>query len=212
MNRKMLKSLGIAVVMLAALGTGVAILSSQAPEAQAAVSAPAPGTVCVRPATMYHLFYPWGLPSGPVANTAGSIAAQVGQPISTSDGRSGFTFTVVGFNSGGSVQGLGNVNMTLDSSRRASTSTFISNTPSTATASAKAESDNTQRINLYINVDIDGRKYRSQGEVTLLSTAVASFPPPPGTIYELTANVTLLDANGRPAFTLPAGYAAKISG
>jgi hypothetical protein len=211
MKRKMLKLLGIAAMALAALGTGMAFLSSQVPEAQAAATAPAPGTICTRLASMYHIFNPWGLPSGPVANTAGTIAAQVGQPISTADGRSGFTFTVVGFNSSGSVQGLGNVNMTLDPSRRASTSTFISNSPSTATAKALAEG-NTQRINLYINVDIDGRRYRSQGEVTLLSTAVQAFPPPPGTVYELTANVTLLDENGRPAFVLPAGYAARIEG
>lgn len=210
MNRKMLKSLGIAVVALAALATGVVFLLPQSTaEAQ---GGPLPGTTCFRPATMKHIFRPWGLQSGPLANTAGSITAQVGQPITTADGRSGFGFSVVAFNSGGSVPGLGNVNMTLDNSRKPSTSTFISNTPSTATASAKAGAGSTQRINIFINVDIDGRRYRSQGEVTLLSTSVQAFPPPPGTVYELTTNVTLLDENGRPAFTLPPGQAATISG
>ncbi len=210
MDRKMLRSFGIAAVALAALGTGVVFLLPQS-TAEAQIG-PLPGTTCFRAASMSHIFRPWGLQSGPLAATAGSIGAQVGQPITTSDGRSGFTFSVVAFNSGGSVAGLGNVNMTLDSSRKPSTSTFISNSPSTATVSAKAGSGSTQRINLFINVDIDGRRYRSQGEVTLLSTAVQAFPPPPGTVYELTSNVTLLDASGRPAFVLPPGQAAKIEG
>lgn len=208
MNGKMLRLLGVAAVGVAVVGTGLTFsLSSQA-TAEAAVAAPPAGTICVKPATMRHTFNPTGTLGGPIATTAGSISAQVGQPISTADGRTGFTFSVVNFISNGFVRGLGNVSITLDSSRKPTASTFLSNSPQ-----AKELTDpdgNTQRINFFINVDIDGQKFRSESQVTLLSTSVRNFPPPPGTVYELASNARLLDSTGRAAFVLPAGYAATI--
>ncbi|HSG39530.1 MAG TPA: hypothetical protein VLE27_07805 [Thermoanaerobaculia bacterium] len=209
MNRKMLKLMGVAAVAVAVVGTGLTFsLSSQA-TAEAAVSVPPIGTICVKPASMVHTFNPAGTIGGPVATTGGTISAQVGQRITTSDGRTGFNFAVVSFISNGFVQGLGNLSITLDTSRRPSASTFISNSPQ-----AKQLTDpegNTQRINFFINVDIDGQKLRSQGQVTLLSTSVQDFPPPPGTVYELASAVTLVDSTGKAAFVLPAGFAARIN-
>ena len=212
MSRKMFKLLGIAAVALAVVGTGLTFsLSSQTTAEAAAVAIPPIGTICVKPANMTHIFNPRGTQGGPVANTNGSITAQVGQPISTTDGRSGFNFAVTNFISNGFVQGLGNTSIKLDTSRKPAPSTFISNSPSSSGALTAADS-NTQRINFFITVSIDGRQYRSQGQVTLLGTAVDSFPPPPGTVYELASPVTLVDSAGNVAFVLPAGHAAKISG
>lgn len=213
MSRKSWKLLGITAVAVAAVGTGLAFnLSSQATTAEAAsVAIPRPGTICIKPASMTHIFAPRGTSTGPVAATNGSITAQVGQPISTTDGRSGFQFGVTNFISNGFVQGLGNVSIKLDTSRKPAVSTFISNSPSSAGALTAADS-NTQRINFFITVGIDGQQYRSQGQVTLLGTAVDSFPPPPGTVYELASPVNLLDSAGNLAFVLPAGHAARISG
>jgi len=192
MNRKMGKMLGITAVTMAMVGGGLAY---------AVASLPAPGTICVKLAKMGHIFNPVGGTNGPFAATSGQITAQVGQPIRTPDGRTGFNFGVIDFKSTGSVTGLGNVAITLDSSRKPEPSTFIANT---------SGQDNTQKINFFINVDVNGNKYHSAGQVTLLGTSVASFPPPSGTSYALASPVTLVDANGKAAYNLPVGQAATI--
>lgn len=210
MNGKLLKTLGFAAVAVAVVGTGLTFSLSSQSTAEAAVAVPPPGTICVKPASMSHTFNPIGGVGGPIATTSGSITAQVGQPMSTADGRTGFTFTVTNFISNGFVRGLGNVSITLDGSRKPTASTFLSN--SSSSTSTLTDSDgNTQRINFFINVDIDGQRFRSESQVTLLSTSVRDFPPPPGTVYELANNARLLDSAGRPAFVLPAGYAATIN-
>lgn len=199
MNRKML---GSAVVGMAVVAGGLVFsLSSQA---AATIALPAPGTICVKLAKMGHTFFPWQVPTGVFAPTAGSITAQVGQRVTTSDGRVGFAFAVRDFVSTGKVTGLGDVSITLDGSRQPSQSTFIPN-------STSGQGGSTQRINFYANVDVDGVAYHSDKQVTLLSTAVAAFPPPEGTVYTMASDVVLLDASGRPAFTLPAGKAATIT-
>lgn len=194
MNSKMLRLMGITVVVMAVAGVGLA----------AVVVAPAPGTICVKLAKMGHTFLPPGSTTGVFAATNGSITAQVGQPIQTPDGRSGFAFNVVDFKSTGNVTGLGSVSLTLDTSRRPDQSTFLSNSSGL---------DNTQRINFFLNATVNGRKYRSVGQVTLLSTSVAAFPPPSGTAYELATKVQLVDSGSTGstvAFTLPVGQAATI--
>ena len=192
MNRKITKLLGITAVALAMVGGGMAY---------AIASLPAPGTICVKLAKMGHTFNPFGGSNGPFAATSGQITAQVGQPIKTPDGRTGFNFSVIDFKSTGSVTGLGDVAITLDSSRKPAASTFLSNT---------SGQDNTQTINFFINVSVNGNSYHSAGQVTLLGTSVASFPPPSGTAYALASPVTLVDAAGKAAYTLPVGQAATI--
>jgi hypothetical protein len=187
MNRKLLS---ITVVAMAIAGVALA-----------AVSIPAPGTICVKLAKMGHTFIPVGATNGIFAPTNGQITAQVGQPIQTPDGRSGFNFGVIDFKSTGTVTGLGDVSLTLDTSRRPEPSTFIANT---------SGQDNTQTINFFLNASVNGRQYRSAGQVTLVGTSVASFPPPPGTAYALTTKVSLVDSAGKVAFTLPVGQAATI--
>jgi hypothetical protein len=209
MNRKLWKSLGIAAVGLAVVVVGLIFTLSS----QAQGTIPPPGTACFRPAKMSHIVTQPGGTTGLIADTTGSITAVVGQPISTPDGRQGFTFQVADWNSAGSVPGLGDVSMTLDTSRTPETSTFIANSGGSTGAASTSEGTgggNTQRINIFINVDVDGRRYRSAGQVTLLSTDVQAFPPPPGTVYELACRVRLIDSLGKPAFDLPPGYAATI--
>ncbi len=185
-----MEELGITVVALAVAGVALA-----------AISVPATGTICVKPATMYHTFNPPGTGNGIFAQTSGQITAQVGQPIQTPDGRSGFNFGVIDFRSTGTVTGLGAVSLTLDTSRRPEQSTFLSNT---------SGQDNTQTINFYLNAAVNGKQYRSAGQVTLVGTSVASFPPPSGTAYALTTKVQLVDSAGKVAFILPVGQAATI--
>jgi hypothetical protein len=208
MDRKLWKPLGIAAIGLAVVAAGLIFTLSS----QAQGTIPAPGTTCVRQASMSHAYGLPGSASGLTGATSGSITAVVGQPISTPDGRQGFTFQVANWNSAGSVSGIGNVSMTLDKSRTPETSTFIANSGGSAAAASTEEAtgSNTQRINIFINVDIDGRRYRSAGQATLLSTDVQAFPPPPGTRYELACRVRLVDLQGNPALDLLPGYAATI--
>lgn len=208
MNRKLWKTLGVTAVGLAVAAAGLIFTLSS----QAQITGPPPGTVCTRPAKMSHVFASPGSGQGLLAGTSGSITAVVGQPISTPDGRQGFTFQVADFRSVGSVAGLGNVSLTLDTSRTPEASTFIANSGGSATAASTEQSTggNTQRINLFINADVDGRRYRSATQVTLLSNDVQAFPPPPGTRYELACRVRLVDLQGNAVFDLPPGYAATI--
>ncbi len=186
------KLLGITAMTLAVIGVGMVFTMST----QAAVAVPAPGTICVKLAKMGHTFNPVGTIGGVFAPTTGSITARVGSQISN-----GFAFSVVDFTSTGTVTGLGSVAFSLDKTRTPSTSTFIGNT---------SGQDSTQRINVFLNVDVNGKKYRSAGQVTLLSTSVAAFPPPSGTAYSLASKVQLLDSTGKVAFDLPVGQAATI--
>lgn len=199
MNSKRWKLFGVAAVTLAVVGTGLVFTMSS--QAATSVSLPAPGTICVKLAAMGHTFNPFGGTSGPFAATQGQITAQVGQPIKTSDGRQGFNFSVIDFKSTGNVTGLGNVAITLDTSRKPDVSTFVANT---------SGQDNTQTINFFVNVGVNGKSYHSAGQVTLVGTSVASFPPPPGTAYALVKAVDLVDATGKAAYTLPVGQAATI--
>ncbi len=192
MSMRSRKLLGITAMTLAVIGVGMIFTLST----QAAVSVPPPGTICVKLATMKHTFALPGSTTGVLAGTNGSITAKVGSSISN-----GFAFSVVDFTSTGTVTGLGSVAFSLDKTRTPSTSTFIGNT---------SGQDSTQRINVFLNVDVNGKKYRSAGQVTLLSTSVAAFPPPSGTAYSLASKVQLLDSTGKVAFELPVGQAATI--
>ena len=192
MSRKSLTVAGITVLVLAVAAVAMAA---------ALPSVPAPGTICVKLATMGHTFIPIGLPNGPFAPTNGSITAQVGQPIKTTDGRNGFNFNVIGFTSNGEVSGLGNVKISLDSTRRSPNSTFIENNNG---------KDATQTINFNATFEVNGKSYRNAETITLIGTSVEAFPPPSGTAYALASKVTLVDAQGRAAYTLPVGQAAKI--
>ncbi len=192
MSMRTRKLLGITAMTLAVIGLGMVFTLST----QAAVSVPPPGTICVKLASMTHNFTLPGSTTGVLAGTSGSITAKVGSQISN-----GFAFSVVDFTSTGNVTGLGSVAFSLDKTRTPSTSTFIGNTSGL---------DSTQRINVFLNVNVNGKKYRSAGQVTLLSTSVAAFPPPSGTAYSLASKVQLLDSTGRVAFELPVGQAATI--
>lgn len=192
MSRTSRKLLGITAMTLVVIGAGLVFTLSS----NAAISVPPPGTICVKLAKMGHTFNPVGSTNGPFAPTNGPITAQVGQQISN-----GFAFSVIDFKSTGNVTGLGNVAITLDTTRRPEQSTFVANS---------SGQDNTQRINFFINVDVNGKKYRSAGQVTLLSTSVAAFPPPSGTAYALVNKVQLVDSSGKVAYELPVGQAATI--
>lgn len=203
MNRK---TWGIVAVVLAVVGAGLVFtLSSQAAvTSQPAIQLPAPQTLCVKLAKMGHFFGPVGTTKGFFAATNGSITAQVGSSVTTSDGRPGVTFSVKGFNTSGRVEGLGEVDLSLDTSRTPDTSTFILN-------SGTGNDGATQRINFYVTGKVNGQELHSKGQVTLLGTSVQAFPPPEGTVYELASEVTLLDKDNRAVFVLPVGQAAKIT-
>jgi hypothetical protein len=192
MSRKSLNVAGITVLVLAFAAVAMAA---------SLISVPPPGTICVKLAKMGHTFIPVGLPNGPFAPTNGSITAQVGQPIKTTDGRDGFNFAVIGFTSSGDVSGLGAVKISLDTSRRQPNSTFIENTNG---------KDSTQTINFNATFEVNGKTYRNAETITLIGTSVEAFPPPTGTAYALANKVTLVDAQGKAAYTLPVGQAASI--
>jgi hypothetical protein len=212
MNRKLL---GISAIALTVAGIGLfSSLSSQASISSQGTNAlpanprillPPIPTPCDQGAEMIH-FFAFSATQGVSAPTSGSISALTGPQFTTPDGRQGMTFNVKNFVSTGEVEGLGEVSLTLDESRQAQPGTFILN-------SKEGTDGATQRINLFINVSIDGKQYRSANQVTLLSTAVQNFPPPPGTNYELASGVTLVDAaTGKAAFSFPPGHAAKLLG
>jgi hypothetical protein len=182
-------------------GLGFTMPSSQA---AATIGLPPIGTPCIKTTNMSHTFNPTG--GGPilVANTVGPTSATVTGRTTTPDGRSGVTMTVTDFLSTGRVDGLGDVTITLDNSRQAQPSSFILN-------SKAGDNGATQRMNFFINVEVDGRRYRSTDQVTLVSTAVQAFPPPPGTIYELVREVKLVDDNGNVAYTFPVGQSAQVT-
>lgn len=206
MNRK---TWGIVVVVLAVVATGLVFtMSSQAAVTsqveKATIKLPAPNTLCVKLAKMGHFFGPIGTTTGFFAATNGSITAQVGSSVTTSDGRPGVTFSVKGFKTSGRVEGLGEVDLSLDTSRTPSPSTFILN-------SETGNDGATQRINFYVTGKVNGQELSSKGQVTLLGTSVQDFPPPEGTVYELASEVTLVNKEGKAVFVLPVGQAAKIT-
>lgn len=212
MNRKVL---GISAIALTVAGIGLfSSLSSQAAITSRGANAlpsnprillPTVPTPCDQGASMYHWLALAGTNQGVSAPTSGSISAVTGPQFTTPDGRQGMTFNVRNFVSTGQVEGIGDFAITLDTSRRADPGTFILN-------SKEGTDGATQRINVYVNVAVDGKEYHSAEQVTLLSTNVLAFPPPAGTSYELAKAVTLLDEEGRPTYTFPAGHAAKLTG
>jgi len=194
---KLLKPLGITAAVLAVAGLGFTLPSTQA---AATIGLPPIGTTCIKTTNMYHVFNPTRL----LATTVGPTAAKVSGTVTTTDGRQGVTMTVTDFLSTGRVEGLGDVTITLDNSRQAQPSSFILN-------SKAGDNGATQRMNFFINVDVDGAQYRSTGQVTLVSTNVQAFPPPAGTVYELVSEVKLADASGKVVYTFPVGRSATVT-
>jgi hypothetical protein len=201
MNRKLLKPLGVTAALLAVAGLGFTMSSTQAAAtAPGIITLPPIGTTCIKTTNMYHVFNPTRL----LATTVGPTAARVSGQTTTTDGRSGVTMQVTDFLSTGRVDGLGDVTITLDNSRQAQASSFILNNKT-------GDNGATQRMNFFINVDVDGKSYHSTEQVTLVSTSVQAFPPPAGTIYELVKEVKLADASGKVAYTFPVGQSAKVT-
>lgn len=161
---------------------------------------------CQARAKMQHNISIWG---GPVVNapTPGSITANIGSTFRTSDGRQGTNLRVSGLQSTGEVQGLGSVNIQFDPTRDPGPSSVVAN----QTASPFPA---TQRMNLFITVDVDGQQFRSMDRVTLISTNVTSIPPAVGTTFDLANGVRLesVDRPGEVAMTMAPGQAAVIEG
>ena len=202
---KLLKPLGITAAVLAVAGLGFTMSPTQAAAtAPGVIALPPIGTNCNKPTNMYHPFNPTN--GGPilVANTAGPTLATVSGRTTTPDGRSGVTLTVTDFLSTGRVDGLGDVTITLDHSRKAQDSSFILNNKT-------GDNGATQRMNFFINVEVDGARYHSTDQVTLLSTNVQAFPPPAGTVYELVSEVKLADESGRVVYSFPVGKSATVT-
>jgi hypothetical protein len=201
MNRKFLKPLGITAAVLAVAGLGFTMTSTQAAAtAPGIITLPPIGTNCIKTTNMYHTFNPIRV----LATTVGPTAAKVVGQTTTTDGRSGVSMVVTDFLSTGRVEGLGDVTITLDNSRQAQNSSFILNNKT-------GDNGATQRMNFFINVEVDGARYRSTDQVTLVSTDVRAFPPPAGTVYELVSEVKLADANGRVVYSFPVGQSAQVT-
>jgi hypothetical protein len=198
---KLLKPLGITAAMLVVAGLGFTMSSTQAAAtAPGTITLPPIGTTCNKPTNMYHVFNPTRL----LAVTAGPTVAKVTGQTTTTDGRQGVTLTVTDFLSVGRVEGLGDVRITLDNSRQAQDSSFILNNKT-------GDNGATQRMNFFINVDVDGKQYHSTEQVTLVSTAVRAFPPPEGTTYELVKEVKLADDRGNVVYSFPVGQSAQVT-
>ena len=143
--------------------------------------------------------------SGPVleAVTSGGITADVGETSITSDGRLTTQLTVVGTHTEGYVEGVGNLVITMDPSRRAPASALTANQKGAAFPA-------TQTMRFFPQFDLNDEVFRSDTPVQVVSSSVESFPPKAGTVYVLT-NAMVLKSDRGNTIKLTPGKAFTIT-
>lgn len=137
------------------------------------------------------------------ANTAGSISATAGGTTTTPDGRLSTRLIINNTYTTGKVEGIGDLAITLDSSRTQPPSTLTSNQPREAFPA-------TQTMRFFPVFILNGEVFKSADAAELVNSNVTSFPPQPGTVYVLTKHITLKSAAGN-SIDVPPGRAVTIS-
>lgn len=194
-SSKRLAMAGIGAVLLA--GGGWMWLR----EASAAIAIPPAGTVVTCNGGRDHEI---AINAGPrvQAPTAGAIKAEVGQTTKLADGRQTTALKVVDTFTHGKVDGIGDLVITIDSSR--------TSPPSSLTANRAGEAfPATQTMRFFPLFVVNGEVFKSNDPVNVVSSSVTSFPPEPGTTYVLTNAMTLTSSQGN-TLSLTPGRAFTI--
>jgi hypothetical protein len=200
----MSKRLGIALVTLGVAGAGLFVAL---PSSNAAARFPPRGTY--NPCAGFKT-HPVAIRGGLVVNsrTDGGIGVVIGDSFVTTDKRNGVNLAIQDLRSSGQVSGLGFVEIGIDQTRTAGAgSTLVAN---------QTDSDYpaTQTMKFFPTVTVDGTEYRALDAANLVNTAVASTPPPVGTVYVLTNDIRLEDVNkpGVVAMTIKPSKAFTVTG
>lgn len=140
------------------------------------------------------------------AQTVGGILVEVGPHFKLSDGRNGANLVIRDLRSSGVVDGIGRVEIGLDTSRR-TRSTIVAN-------QRELDYPATQTMSFYPTIVVDGKKFRAINAANLVNSQVASIPPKEGTVYSLTNDVELEDVDnpGKVAMTMKPGRAFTVTG
>lgn len=136
--------------------------------------------------------------------TTGFLDAGVGDPFKTSDGRTARNLTVEDVFSTGQADGLGSASFSLDRSRPAGPSSLVAN-------QASSDFPATQTMRFHFTAKVGGAEYRSANAAVVTNSEVRAFPPPPGTTYVLSNEVSLVGADGKVAGTLAPGRAFTVT-
>jgi hypothetical protein len=140
---------------------------------------------------------------GPVvtAVTNGQILITPGRPVVNPNGHTVTPLKVDDTFTHGQVEGLGDLIITLDTSKQAPPSSLISNKPG-------GQFPATQVIQFYPVFILNGEEFRGDA-ARVVNSNVDSFPPRPGTVYVLTNAMTLRSDEGN-TMTLEPGKAFVI--
>lgn len=138
------------------------------------------------------------------ASSQGAITVAAGDPTTTSDGRETRALTVLDTYTEGRVEGLGDLVITLDTSRKTPASSLTANQRDRAFPA-------TQVMRFYPLFIINGETFRSADPVQVVNSSVSTFPPSPDTTYVLTNEMTLEGDEGN-TITLEPGKAFTITG
>jgi hypothetical protein len=144
--------------------------------------------------------------SGPFidAATQGAIHALTGKTTLTSDGRQTMALTVTGTSTDGYVEGVGQLTISMDTSRQAPASSLTANQRGAAFPA-------TQVMRFYPKFTLNDEVFTSTTPVQVVSSNVSSFPPAKGTAYVLTNSMTLRSDKGN-TISLRPGRAFTITG
>jgi len=172
-------------------------------EASAAINIPVPGTIQTCTGSRSHII---SVNNGPLvsAGTVGAIKAQVGETTTLSDGRQSTQLTVIDSFTEGTVQGVGDLVITLDKSKPSVASSLTSN-------QRGQQFPATQTMRFYPEFILNGESFRSTTPVNVVNSNVGSFPPAKGTVYVLTNSMVLRSDAGN-TITLQPGKAFSITG
>ena len=172
-------------------------------EASAAVNIPAPGTRVACSGSRSHII---SVNNGPLvaAATLGAIKADVGETTTLSDGRQSTQLTVVDTFTQGTVEGVGDLVITLDKTKPSLASSLTSN-------QRDKQFPATQTMRFYPEFILNGESFRSTTPVNVVNSNVGSFPPARGTVYVLTNSMVLKSDAGN-TITLQPGKAFSITG
>jgi len=172
-------------------------------EASAAINVPAPGTIQKCTGSRSHII---SVNNGPLvsANTLGAIKAEVGETTTLSDGRQSTQLTVIDTFTEGTVQGVGDLVITLDKSKPSLASSLTSN-------QRDRQFPATQTMRFYPEFILNGESFVSDAPVQVVNSNVDSFPPARGTVYVLTNSMVLKSKAGN-SITLQPGKAFSITG
>lgn len=204
MRKLQWKFLAVALAVLGVAGGGLFYLT---PSSDAALSFPRPGFI--NPCAGFK-DHPILSNIGPDfdTHTDGGIIVEVGTHFVTSDSRNGANLIIRELRSTGEVDGIGKVEIGFDAaaSRRAR-STIVANQKG-------ADYPATQTMSFFPTVTIDGKKFQAMNAAKLVNSEVTSTPPKEGTVYSLTNDVALEDAEnpGKVAMTIKPGRAFTVTG